>query len=545
VDSGRDYRQEELESSCPASAGNRLRNRRRTATRLKCGVFLFCVAIASNCVNSPSPPGRPNQLSTRDELRIGNPEGIVEGTELGIRQTATALSVESLTQLGADGRAIPKLAESWWWSKDGRQLNVNLRRGVQFHDGTPLTADVAATILREAISRPANRALFTSLTDVGGVQPVGDRQLVFELSQPSAFLPDDLELPLSRGSPAVGTGPYRVVKTEPSQVVLERFPNYYLGVPQIRRVVIRPFDTVRTAWTSLLRGDVDMVTNVPPDAVEFISNDQVRVVSFERRYQYLVAFNSRKPPFNLPIVRRALNTAIDRDALIERVFHGHGQPSTGPLWPRNWAYNTSIASYRFDPGLSMSLLNSVGLTADKATQRSRARFTFTCLIPENFNVIERVALEVQKELYNVGVDMQFEVVPTKEFDTRIRQGRFEAILIDMISGPTAGRSYLFWRSAKHFSGALNVFGYEDPEAERLFDVLSTSTNEVAVRSAFTRFQQVLLEDPPALFLAWNERSRAIRRAFDIGQDSGRGPADPVYSIWRWKAAPAAQTATDQ
>jgi peptide/nickel transport system substrate-binding protein len=513
-----------------------LRRKRRTAIRLRCGVFLLCAVVAVSCTSKPTPTSTP-----RRDLIIGNPEGAIQGTELGIRQLAAALSVESLTQLGADGRPRPRLAESWWWSEEGKQLNVNLRPGIQFHDGTPLTAALAAKILGDAVASPSNRSMFTSLTDVVAVRPQGDRQLVFELSEPSALLPDDLELPMSLGSPAIGTGPYRTVKMDPSEVVLERFPNYYLGAPQIARVVIRPFDTIRTAWTSLLRGEVDMVTNVPPDAVEFISNDQVRVVSFDRRYQYLVAFNSRKAPFNSAIVRRALNTAIDREALIQKVFQGHGQASTGPLWPRNWAYDSSIPSYRFDPGLAASLLNSAGLRADKGTGGPTARFRFTCLIPENFSVIERVALEVQKQLYDVGVNMQFEVVSSREFNERVRDRRFEAILIDMISGPSVGRSYFFWRSASHFTG-LNVFGYENAEAERLFDVLRTSTNEVAVQSAFTRFQEVLLDDPPALFLAWNERSRAVRRDFQIEQDSGQGTPDPVYSIWRWKAVPEPRVA---
>jgi peptide/nickel transport system substrate-binding protein len=495
--------------------------------------------LVAGCTSKPSSGAAP-----RDQLTIGFPEGVVEGTELGLRQLATTLSVESLTQLGANGRPLPKLAESWWWGRDGRELNVNLRPGITFHDGTPLTAALAAEILSATVARPSNRAIFSSLPDIASIRPKNDHQLVFELSQPSAFLPEDLELPLTHGSSAVGTGPFRILTNDQTGVVLERFPEYYLGIPKIARVEIRPFDTLRTAWTSLLRGDVDMVTDVPPDAVEFIQNDQVRVVSFGRRYQYLVAFNSRKPPFNSPIVRRALNAAIDRDALIQGVLKGHGLASTGPLWPKHWAYSSSIASYRFDPGLATSLLNSAGLKADKKTDGPRARFRFTCLIPENFSVIERVALEVQKQLYAVGVDMQFEVVPTKDFDARIRQGQFEAILIDMVSGPTVGRSYMFWRSARHFQG-LNVFGYENAEAERLFDVLRTSTNDIAVQSAFTRFQEVLLDDPPALFLAWNERSRAVRRGFEIVQDPVRDPADPVYTIWRWRPVPEPRLALAQ
>ena len=69
-----------------------------------------------------------------------------------MRQLATMLSVESLSQLGDDGRPVPKLAESWWWENDGLRLNINLRPGIQFHDGTPLTAAVAAKILGDAVS---------------------------------------------------------------------------------------------------------------------------------------------------------------------------------------------------------------------------------------------------------------------------------------------------------------------------------------------------------------------------------------------------------
>ena len=84
--------------------------------------------------------------------------------------------------------------------------------------------------------------------------------------------------------------------------------------------------------------------------------------------------------------------AVDRDALIRGALQGRGLPSTGPLWPKNWAYNASVASYRFDPGLELPCSIPQGLHADKRTGDRQSRFRFTCLIPENFNVLERVAL---------------------------------------------------------------------------------------------------------------------------------------------------------
>ena len=473
------------------------------------------------------------------------PEGTVAGTDLGIRQVAAALSVEGLTQLSEDGRAVPRLAEKWQWENNGTRLRVTLREGVTFHDGTPLTGDLVANILRTAVSRPGNQVLYPSFLDIAAINVDGQRQLVFEVKQTSAFLPENLEIPLAIGPQnSVGTGPFRVVKSDQSEIALERFDKYHLGAAQISRVVIRSFQTLRTAWTSLLRADIDMVSNVPPEAIEFITNDDIQVVSFPRHYQFLVAFNSKAPQFRSPAIRRALNAAIDRDALIKNVLQGRGIPATGSLWPKHWAIDSRVAPYRFDPSLAASLLKDTDPSLRAHSTVPSARFRFVCLIPANFTLFERVALEVQRQLYGVGVDMQFEVVSPQEFNQRISGGRFEAILVDMVGGPTLERGYQFWRSARRVKG-LNAFGYENEEADRVFDVLRASANEAAVRSATSRLQQLMLDDPPALFLVWNERTRAVSKQFRIVQEPGRDPIDPVYTIWRWTAADRRQASLNR
>jgi peptide/nickel transport system substrate-binding protein len=148
-----------------------------------------------------------------------------------------------------------------------------------------------------------------------------------------------------------GTGPFRLVRRDPGGLELERFDNYYLGAPQIERIVVRPSDTLRTSWTRLLRGEVDMVTDVPPDAVEFIQNDDIQVISFRRSYEYLIAFNSAAPPFRSPAVRRAMNTAVNRELLITNALQGQGESATGPIWPKHWAYDASAQPFGFDSRL--------------------------------------------------------------------------------------------------------------------------------------------------------------------------------------------------
>ncbi|MGE0446307.1 MAG: ABC transporter substrate-binding protein [Vicinamibacterales bacterium] len=458
------------------------------------------------------------------------PEAIA-GADFSVQQLASSLTLEGLTQPTADGRSVPKLAESFHWTDDGRTLNVGLRRGVTFHDGTALTAELAAEVLNELIKRPSNQDLYPSLRDVIKVAPSGDLQIVIELSRRSAFLVDDLMMPLSVGNPAVGTGAYRVVQRSPEEIVLGRHDGYHSGEAQISGVSIRAFGALRNAWAGLLRGEVDMVTEVPPDALDFVQGQEVEVLSFDRPYQYVVAFNSRHRPLNSPAVRRALNLAINREALIRNVLQDRGTPATGPIWPQHWAYDRNLTGFTYDPALASSLLDAAGFRAQKDATGRMSRMRFSCLIPANFAVSERIGLEIQKQLYDIGVDLQFEVVPPEELDGRLRSGQFDAFLLDMISGPTLGRSYVFWASANAFSG-LNLFGYENAEAERLYRVSSDTTNEAAVRSATLNLQRVFLNDPPALFLAWNRRSRAVRRDFRVVQDANDS-FDPIHTIWKW------------
>ena len=188
--------------------------RRRTTLWFWCGVFFSALPA---CTSSDNP-----SQQRRNVLTIGFPEGSVAGAGLGLGQLIVGLTLEGLTQtyMSVDGRPLPRLAESWTWENEGRRLRLHLRPGITFHDGTAFTSMVAAEAVSRAIARPANRALYPSVTDVTSVRPDGDLELVLDLSRPSAFLPEDLDIPLSIGSGTVGTGAFRLVKRDSESVQL-------------------------------------------------------------------------------------------------------------------------------------------------------------------------------------------------------------------------------------------------------------------------------------------------------------------------------------
>jgi ABC-type transport system substrate-binding protein len=494
------------------------------------GVFVLCLVVLNACRQS----GPQSLSSQQTEVVVGVPEGNTADLDLGIPQLLHLLSFESLTTIGADGRAMPQLAERWEWERDNTRLRVFLRSNILLHDGRRFNGETAAAFVRAAVTNRANVASFPALADLIRVSAEGN-QLVFDLSRPAATLPDGLTVPLDKGPDAVGTGPYHVVRQDDSMAILEAFDRYYRGKPTIHRVVVKAFNASRPTWASLLRGELNVVYDVPVDAVEFVRNEDIDVVSVPRWYQHHLTFNLRDVRFKSPLVRKALNLAVDRMAIVEKVLHGAGSASGGPIYPKYWAFDSAVPTYPFDPEGAKALLDTAGYRLRKPTRPSaepQARLRFTCLVPKDFTTWQRIALEIQKDLFNVGVDMQFRVVPLTEFNDLVFSGQFEAAFINMISGPTPSRSYMWWRSARKLKGLYNVFGYDNVQAEEFFEVLLRSANEAAIRSATSKLQRAFYDDPPAVFIAWDTRTRAISRRFQFPKDE----RDPMWALWKWTIA---------
>ena len=472
--------------------------------------------------------------------RIGVPEADVSAPDMGLPNVAGALRSEGLTSRGPDGRTIARLADSWTSSPDGLEWRIHLRPGVTFHDGSPFTANAVATSLKAAIANRARLALYPGLADVVSIEPYGDAEIIIRLTRRNTFLIEDLDYQITKqteGKTTVATGPFKIVSSAPDEILMERNATYHQGTPKISRVVIRPYPTLRTGWASLLRNEIDVLYDVSRDAAEFVASRDVALYSYQRHYVYVVALNNTRPHLKETAVRRALNAAIDREALIKGALKGQGLPATGPLFPQHWAYDATQKGFGYDAALAGAVLDAAGMKLIDRSDGRRSRFSFTCIIPEKWLTWERVALDVQKQLYDAGVDMQLQLLPADEFNKRIQAGDFDAVVLEMISGPGYSRPYAFW----HWGGeptSVNMFGYRNSASDRWFDAIRGAANDAEFRVAAGELQRTLLDDPPAIFLAWSQRTRAVNRRFNVPVEPGR---DPVSTFWKW--APAERTQT--
>jgi ABC-type transport system substrate-binding protein len=132
---------------------------------------------------------------------------------------------------------------------------------------------------------------------------------------------------------------------------------------------------------------------------------------------------------------------------------------------------------------------------------------------------ERVALELKRQLAAVGIDVDWKALPPDESINAERQGSYDAVLTELISGPTPLRLYNVWNS----TGSLHIEGRGNATVNVALDRLPEAANEDEYRKALRGVQQAFVDDPPAAFLNWTQRARAVSRRFVVPQpETGRG-----------------------
>ena len=218
---------------------------------------------------------------------------------------------EGLTRITEQGRVAAGLAQSWTVSDDGLRYRFNLRRGVHFHDGTPLTAAEVRWSLDRARAAGSTNPLRELLAPLQAIHIVDELTVELELERPVA----DLLTYLGWGnlvilSPAtatraatapVGTGPYRFVEWRKGDaVVLELNPDYWGTPARLQRVTFRIVPDASSALAALLAGDVDGYSNFPaPEGVAALEHDGRFTVSIgSTEGETLLAINNARPPFN-------------------------------------------------------------------------------------------------------------------------------------------------------------------------------------------------------------------------------------------------------
>jgi peptide/nickel transport system substrate-binding protein len=283
----------------------------------------------------------------------------------------------------ATGGFKPELAESYK-IVDDKTIDFELRKNVKFHDGEPMTADDVVYTLNLVSSKDYNARYQIAVSWIESAEKLGDYSVRLHMKAPNPLALEMLagNLPIypkayyekvgtaGMGVKPVGTGPYKLVDAIPgSRYVFERFDDYYAGSPKgaarIKRLIVRILPEANTQYAELLNGGLDWIWRVPPDdAKNLARRPNVEVQQTEiMRFAY-IAFNPNfdggKSPLADVRVRRAMNYAVNRAAIVRALIGKVSRVMTTPCFPKQFGCTTDVAKYDYDPAKAKTLLAEAG-----------------------------------------------------------------------------------------------------------------------------------------------------------------------------------------
>jgi peptide/nickel transport system substrate-binding protein len=435
-----------------------------------------------------------------------------------------------------------QLAESMNWV-DEQTLEITLRQGVMFHNGTEMTADDVVFTFERIINENAieypeahtspRKGLIAPLESIektgdyavtmhfSGPWPPAMQLLVHQQIVPKAYIEEVgtqgfIENP-------VGTGPFRFVSAQPGyeEVVMERFDDYYGGSPELPPVGVACVEAVvftvnpeaSTRVSALLAGEVDIIAAVPQDLVPTLeANPNVQVATAAGTQPKWVELNVNQPPFDDVLVRQALNYAVDKELIIEQIYGGRAVALPGALSPYNNFANESLTPYPYDPDMALDLLSQAGWEdsdGDGMLEKDGQPFALTIDTLEEWRSLSEAVADMFRA---IGIDANVRFWEYSVIQPQLLAGERMAYLDDW--GDSAfdpvGHFEAKWHGfvADTPFGRGNFSGYDNARVNELIEIGETTGDEAARHEIYDEAQQIVYDEAPAVFLILPEELEA-------------------------------------
>ena len=330
----------------------------------------------------------------------------------------------------------PGLAESWEVSDDGLEYTFKLRPGVKFHTTDFFTPtrelnadDVVFSFDRQQSSENsfnqyvegASWEYYNSMSMpdiVKSIDKVDDMTVKFVLNPPYAPFIANMAMDFASivskeyadkletdgrveqlNQQPVGTGPFQFVAYQPDAVIRYKAnPDYWAGKQPIDDLVFAISTDAAVRTQKLKAGECQVMPYPLPADVEALKQDpNLQVMEQEGLNVGYLAYNTKMPPFDKTEVRKALNMAINKQAILDAVFQGAGKIAKNPIPPTMWSYNDAIEDDPYDPEKSKQMLADAGVTG-----LSMKVWAMPVQRPYNPNA-RRMAELIQSDFEKIGV----------------------------------------------------------------------------------------------------------------------------------------------
>lgn len=444
--------------------------------------------------------------------------------------TILRMMIEPLVVWNEKLEVEPLLAKSWKISKDQLTWTFNLKKGIKFHDGTPLNAEA----VKFSIERLKKGSAAIVLTPVKEVAVVDEYTVAFKLEKPYPGLLDNLaQFGVGIVSPTavqkagadwgskviVGTGPLKFKNwISGDRVNLERHEGYKhapsfatnKGPAYVDEWVVRFLLEPTTLIAELTEGNVDVTNYITErDAAKVKSHPKTDLLTVKSTTSVYLAINCSKKPYDDIRVRQAMTHAVNKDVVIKVAMFGIGDPLNTPLSPNIKGFSKESEEIgkrvnKYDPERAKKLLEEAGwkdIDGDGIREKDgqKLELEFLAFTIAGFKQTAEVTIPM---LESVGFKPKLLVLEAGDLYQRVLAKNFDLLSTSMVASQAVALNDLVLGYHSRSLGSIRQWShYNIPEMDQLLDTAQYSPNPKERERALIAAQKKSVEDVPVIPIA--------------------------------------------
>ncbi|MBP2242557.1 peptide/nickel transport system substrate-binding protein [Cytobacillus eiseniae] len=410
----------------------------------------------------------------------------------------------------------PQLAESYE-NPDENTWTIKLKQGIKFHDGTPFNAE-AVKYTFDKLRDPATAAPRASLMEpVDSITVIDEYTVEIKTKYPygpflaslshsnAAIVSPEADQTQDLMNKPVGTGPFKFVSWVPGdQIVLEANPDYRDGEPALKKVIFKVVPEVSTAISMLQAGEVQFIDKLPTEQLSRIeSMKNVAIEKVDGTPQYFLSVNHSKEISKDPEFRKAIASAIDRDAFISKM-NGLAVRSDSVIGPKVFGYKESAdkAGTPYDLEAAKALVEKNGYGQQTLKLLAANRGTFILM-----------AEVVQAQLTEAGFNVEIETMEWAAYLDTTLAGDYDLTFLSWSNLTGDGSELLYPNFHSDNVGSSNRSQYNNPEFDKLVEASRTTTNQEERLEILNQANELMLEDDAVVIMYHDVVTAALDASF--------------------------------
>lgn len=437
---------------------------------------------------------------------------------------------ETLLEYDQNLELQPKLATEYSSSEDGLTWTFKLREGVKFHDGTDFNAEAVVFNFDRWMDpeNPYHQGDFAYYPFLYGgfkgdenhliehVKATGDHELEIKLKRKTAPFLSYLAISMfGIASPAaiekygeklnenpVGTGPFMFEEwSRNNTITLAKNPEYWMeGKPYLDKVIFQVIPENAARLNALQTGEIDVLDGMNATDTTIVEDtaglELLKRPSFNIGY---MALNTEKEPFDNPLVRQALNMAIDKDKIVDAFYNGLAETATSPLPPSLWGYDDSLEKYDYNVEEAKKLLKEAGFENGFKT-KLHTMSNPRPYLPEPMKIAEAI----QSDLAKVGIEAEIVSMEWATYLDDTKAGAHEMALYGWTGVMADPDNFLYPNLSKTNTEkpAQNIAFYKSDEFTALITEARETLDQDKRIELYKQAQQLFQKDAPWVMLAY-------------------------------------------